>query len=215
MLEHRLDSPPQFVSTQSTLAPDDQPWMHIHIEESMKSRAFVVPELMHRMRPWVGFSARLWPRFGAARSGSGRRPRVFRSELQCSAGCCRCKCLFFLGWSCIGSCAPKVWWKRPPVLSLSAPAQRISLCSFSLRQDLRTAHGRASSSLSRRPNHDCRSAASTRQTLSVCHRCPGCIGPCGRIEACCLIQSQRERNSRWGPNSGLNRPESLRSLEKL
>src|SRR3989442_185084 len=36
------------------------------------------------------------------RSGSGRRLRILRSKLQCSAGCCRCKCLFFLGWSCIG-----------------------------------------------------------------------------------------------------------------
>jgi hypothetical protein len=33
ILDHRLDAPPLFVTTQSTLAQDDQPWMHIHIEE--------------------------------------------------------------------------------------------------------------------------------------------------------------------------------------
>jgi len=29
----RLDAPPLFVATQSTLAQDYQPWMHIHIEK--------------------------------------------------------------------------------------------------------------------------------------------------------------------------------------
>jgi hypothetical protein len=33
ILDDRLDAPPLFVTTQSTLAQDDQPWMHIHIEE--------------------------------------------------------------------------------------------------------------------------------------------------------------------------------------
>ena len=33
ILDYRLDAPPLFVATQSTLAQDDQPWMHIHIEE--------------------------------------------------------------------------------------------------------------------------------------------------------------------------------------
>ncbi len=68
----------------------------------------------------------------------------------------------------------------------------LSAVSQTLRQDLRTAHRRASSSLSRRPNHDRRWAASTRQALPICCCRPGCIGCCGRAEACCLIQSSNE-----------------------
>jgi len=33
ILDHTLDAPPLFVATQSTLAQDYQPWMHIHIEK--------------------------------------------------------------------------------------------------------------------------------------------------------------------------------------
>src|SRR6266571_1662181 len=50
--------------------------------------------------------------------------------------------------------------KAATLSSLSAPAQwisHLSAVSQTLRQDLRASHRRASSSLSRRPNHDRRS----------------------------------------------------------
>ena len=105
-----------------------------------------------------------------------------------------------------GSCGPKVSWIAATLSSLSTPAQwisHLSAVSQTLRQDLRTAYRRASSSLSRRPNHDRRWAASTRQALPICCCRPGCIG-------CCLIQSSKrsdylERSAKSCFSATLNR----------
>jgi hypothetical protein len=60
----------------------------------------------------------------SARSGSGRRLRIFRSKLQCFAGCCRCKCLFFLGWSCIGFYAESQPEKSQPESGVASTGKK-------------------------------------------------------------------------------------------
>ena len=75
----------------------------LYFSELQRGASGVIGHLTYAQNStFWGLSAELWPPSFLARSGSGRRLRIFRSKLQCCAGCCRCKCLFLLGWSCIG-----------------------------------------------------------------------------------------------------------------